>query len=30
MIFIADTPVLTVDLGPQIPMSPMNPMLATK
>lgn len=28
MIFIADTPALTVDLGPQTPMFPMDPMLA--
>ncbi len=28
MIFIADTPALTGDLGPQIPMFPMDPMLA--
>lgn len=28
MIFIADTPALTVDLGPQTPSFPMDPMLA--
>ncbi|MGF9696824.1 NtaA/DmoA family FMN-dependent monooxygenase [Paenibacillus sp. MABNR03] len=28
MIFIADTPALTVNLGPQTPMFPMDPMLA--
>ncbi|SFB02898.1 FMN-dependent oxidoreductase, nitrilotriacetate monooxygenase family [Cohnella sp. OV330] len=28
MIFIADTPALTNDLGPQTPMAPMDPMLA--
>ncbi|WP_340017224.1 NtaA/DmoA family FMN-dependent monooxygenase [Paenibacillus sp. FSL K6-1318] len=28
MIFIADTPALTVKLGPQTPMFPMDPMLA--
>jgi hypothetical protein len=28
MIFIADTPALTVDLGPQTPMFPMDPVLA--
>jgi len=28
MIFIADTPVLDVDLGPQTPSYPMDPMLA--
>ncbi|MFP5165766.1 hypothetical protein PQS30_02050 [Bacillus licheniformis] len=30
MIFIADTPELTVDLGPQIPLFPMDPMLALR